>query len=217
MVAISASLLAADFANMAENVQSAQIAGSDRFHLDFMDGHYVPNLALTPTHLTDLRAHTNLPLDVHLEISNPDQILAAFPKMDADEITVQIDTSTNLSKTFSAIGAQKARIGLGINPDTSLDLIYPHLTAIDTLIVLGVIPGFGGQTMSPDTAERVNVAKIMRQRANAKFNICVDGGVKIDNAKELIQAGADILVIGTGLFQSRDMKSMISNIKSFDS
>lgn len=213
MVQIGASLLAADYARLGEEVQRSESAGVDSFHFDMMDGHYVPNLALTPQHLSSLRSYTNLPFHAHLELSNPDEVLSRFNSLHADMIIVQWNTLTNPAKVFRQIRSRNIKVGLGLNPDEGIDNVARFLRDLDLLLLLGVYPGFGGQVMQTGTTEKVLMARTIANDLNTSLTIAVDGGVKPENAASLIEAGADCLIMGTALFQSQNMKQMVKNIR----
>lgn len=213
MIHISASLLAADCARLGEEVQRAEKAGVDSFHFDMMDGHYVPNLALTPDHLKTLRAYSNLPFHVHLELANPDDVLSKFTLLQADMIIVQWNTLTDPSQTFDKIRSQNIKVGLGLNPNEACDEIVRFVRDIDLLLFLGVYPGFGGQTMQPGMLEKIASARLLANQPDSQLAIAIDGGVKPQNAASLVEAGADCLIMGTALFQSLDMTETIRSIR----
>jgi ribulose-phosphate 3-epimerase len=213
MVQISASLLAADYAQLGEEVQRAVTAGVDSFHFDMMDGHYVPNIAFAPEHLTALRPYSRLPFIAHLELSNPDEVLSRFDTFPADTIIVQWDTLNDPHKTFEGIHARGAKIGLGLNPDERIEGILRLLQDLDLLLILGVYPGFGGQTMQPGTVEKIRIARALKNDLKPTITIAVDGGVKPENAASLVEAGADCLIMGTALFQSSDMTGIVHLVK----
>lgn len=214
MVQVSASLLAADLACLGEEVLRAEQAGVDSLHFDMMDGHYVPNLAFSPDHLAALRPCTSLPFNVHLELDNPDHLLDNFRLFKADLITACLDTLPDPIRTLTSIRQRGAQAGLSLNPDESLDRISELMPALDTLILLGVYPGFGGQPMQADTLKRVAESKRMRDRLGLSMKIAVDGGVNQKNAPALVEAGADILIIGTALFKSANMAEVVNEIKA---
>jgi ribulose-phosphate 3-epimerase len=213
MVHISASLLAADYARLGEEVKRAASSGADSFHFDLMDGHYVRNLALAPDHLTALRPHTSLPFFAHLELSNPEEILAQFDPFPADTIIVQWNTLTEPLKTFDAIRLRNAKVGLGLCPDDDIRNAVRLFRDLDLLLLLGVYPGFGGQAMQPDTREKIAFARRLLDEADQRVMIAVDGGVKPENAAALVTAGADMLIMGTALFRSEDMAETIRSIR----
>jgi ribulose-phosphate 3-epimerase len=214
MALISASLLAADFANLARDVQRAAQAGVDAFHFDMMDGHYVSNIALAPQHLTALRPYTQLPFELHLELANTDQILSTFQQLAADLILVQWDTLTDPLHTFSLIRSHGGRVGLSLNPDIQLSQVRSFLPQLDMLLLLSVNPGFGGQPMVSGVQERVLEARRMVDAVKPDLPIAVDGGVSLKNAACLVRAGASCLVIGTALFQASDLAGFVRDIHS---
>lgn len=213
MIQICASLLAADYARLGEEVQRAEKAGVDSFHFDMMDGHYVPNLALTSDHLKALRSYSNLPFHAHLELDNPDDVLFNFMPMHADMIIVQWNTLTDPLRTFEKIRSQNIKVGLGLSPDDKLDDACRFFREIDLLLLLGVYPGFGGQSIQPGTSEKIKSARKIIDQIHNRPDIAVDGGVKLENAVNLVQAGADILIMGTALFQSTNMAETVKEVR----
>lgn len=210
---ISASLLAADFACLGQEVRRAEAAGIDSFHFDWMDGHYVPNIALSPQHLAALRPSTRLPLHVHLELANPEEVLQFFPPWNADAIVVCWDTLADPRHTFELIRSRGAKVGLSLDPNDSLDQVRPFLRDLDLFVMLGVFPGFGGQTMRPNTISRILDARRMKERIGPHLALAVDGGVTLDNAPSLAQAGADMLIMGTSLFQASETTSFVRRLR----
>lgn len=213
MVHISASLLTADYAWLGEEVQRAEKAGVDSFHFDMMDGHYVSNLALTPKHLKALRPYSLLPFHTHLEVDNPDEILTNFTALQADMIIVQRNTLSDPVRTFNMIRSQNIKIGLALNLDDAFDEASRFFQDLDLLLLLGVYPGFGGQPMQSGTQERIASTRLLAGQTDHRIKIAVDGGVKPENAVSLVEAGADILIMGTALFQSTDMAGVVKSIR----
>lgn len=213
MLQISASLLAADYAHLGREVQRAELAGVDSFHFDLMDGHYVPNLALSPDHLAALRKYTSLPFHTHLELSNPHHVLERFEPFPADVIVVQWNTLADPIEAFRRIRLRKAGAGLGLHPDDHIDEIAGILADIDLLLILGVDPGFGGQAMQPGTVEKIRAARALADARNPSLIVAIDGGVKPANAAALAGAGADCLIMGTALFRAGDMKQVVAEIR----
>jgi ribulose-phosphate 3-epimerase len=213
MIHISASLLAADYARLGEEVQRAEKAGVDSLHFDLMDGHYVPNLALTPDHLKVLRTYSRLAFHAHLELANPDNVLSMLNFKQADMIVVQWDTLTDPARTFDGIRSQNIKVGLGLNPNDVLEDSARFFPDIDLLLLLGVYPGFGGQMMQPGMVEKIVCARSLADSLEHQIAIAVDGGVKPENAAQLMEAGADVLIMGMALFQSDDMAGMVKSIR----
>ncbi len=212
MPQVSASLLAANFADMGRDVRRAEQAGVDSFHFDMMDGHYVPNLALSPYHLHDLRKTTRLPFHVHLELANPDEILDRFEPLQADLIIVCLDSLPNPFQTLARIRALGLRAGISLNPDERLEASVPYFPELDLLLILGVPPGFGGQLMRKDTVEKVAKARQLIQKHGLDIPVAVDGGVNSQTASALVEAGADILIVGSALFQSQDFHNAVREL-----
>ncbi len=210
---ISASLLAADPARLGRDVRRSAEAGIDSFHFDVMDGHYVPNIALSPSLLSALRPHTRLPFHVHLELSNPDEVLQRFQPFAADLIIVCRDTLSDPLHTFGLIRSQSAQVGLSLGPDDDLTNSRALISEIDLLLILAVYPGFGGQPAQPNTVSRIAEARGLMDQLGLQIPLAVDGGVTSENAPALLAAGADILVIGTALFHSRSMRAFMSHVR----
>ncbi len=210
---ISASLLAADFACLGRELRRAEFAGADSFHFDVMDGHYVPNIALSPAHLSALRPDTRLPFHAHLELSNPDEVLERFEPLCADLVIVCRDTLSHPLRTFGLIRSQSAQVGLSLSPDDKLEDSRAFLSELDLLLILAVYPGFGGQATQPNTRSRIVEARRLIDQMGLQIPLAVDGGVTLENAPALLAAGADMLVIGTALFRSRSMRTVVSGLR----
>jgi ribulose-phosphate 3-epimerase len=210
---ISASLLGADFACLDRDVRRAQEAGVDSFHFDWMDGHYVPNIALSPGHLVALRPRTHLPFHVHLELANPDEVLQNFPPWSADAIIVCWNTLADPLHTFKWIRSRTPRVGLSLNPDDPLDAARDVLAKLDLLVILGVHPGFGGQAIQANTLSRLRDARQCIDQMTLPLSLAVDGGVTLENAPFLLEAGADTLITGTSLFQSSDASRFVRRLR----
>jgi len=213
MVQVSASLLAADFACMGRDVTRAEHAGVNSFHFDMMDGHYVPNIALAPEHLSALRRYTTLPFHVHLELANPNEVLEHFRPLGANLIIVCRDTLDDAEETLLRIRACGAKTGLSLNPNESIEEIFRLFSKLDLLMVMGVHPGFGGQTMHPNTIKRIAQVRQMSRSISSPPIIAVDGGINLENAPALVKAGADLLIIGTALFRAPKMESFIAKLR----
>ncbi len=211
---IAPSLLSADFGKLAQEVKEIELAGADWLHLDIMDGHYVPNISYGPMVVGALRPHTELFFDVHLMIDNPDAFIREFKEAGADMITVHQESTRHLHRTIQSIRAMGIKAGVSLNPATSLSVLDYILTDIDMVLLMSVNPGFGGQSFIPETLTKIEKLKAMAEKINPDLLIQVDGGINKDNAKDVISAGADILVAGSAVFGAADRKKAIEDFRS---
>lgn len=206
-IMIAPSLLSADFGRLAEEVRDVEKAGCDALHVDVMDGHFVPNLTIGPLVVAALRKVSQLPLDVHLMISEPSRYIAEFRKAGADWITIHVEAERDVRGTLQKIRGLGAKAGISVKPKTSEDAVTPYLDMLDLILVMSVEPGFGGQAFMPD-----QMAKISSLRQNFKGLISVDGGIDPVTAPQAIAAGADILVAGSAVFGKPDRAQAIRDI-----
>ena len=197
---IAASLLAADFARLGEEVAAIEAAGADYLHFDVMDGHFVPNLTIGPAVVAALRAHCGLPFDVHLMISPVDAYVPAFAVAGADIITVHAEAGPHLHRTIQLIRSHDARVGVSINPGTPAAAVKPVLDEVDLVLVMTVNPGFGGQRFIAGQLEKVRRIRGWIDRGERAVELEVDGGITLETAPKAVAAGADILVAGTATF-----------------
>jgi len=213
MVKIAPSILSANFLNLGEEIKAAHKAGADMLHIDIMDGHFVPNITIGPFIVESIRKITSLPLDVHLMIEEPDRYLMDFIKAGADFLTVHYETSVHLHRTVQRIKESGVKAGVSLNPATSILSVEHILPDIDFVLLMSVNPGFGGQKFIPHIIHKITaLKKIIRNRGLSTL-IEVDGGIKLDNAKEVVSAGADILVMGSAFFNSKDYKATIKKLR----
>jgi ribulose-phosphate 3-epimerase len=203
-VKLAPSILSADFARLADAVQQAEDAGADWIHVDVMDGHFVPNLTIGPPVVAALRRVTKLPLDVHLMIERPEQLLDAFAGAGADVITVHQEACVHLHRTIERIRELNARPGVAINPATPVSLLHDILPHVDLALIMSVNPGFGGQYYISGSAGRVAAVRVLAdERGLVDLEIEVDGGIAPDTAGDVVGAGASVLVAGSAIFNSR--------------
>jgi ribulose-phosphate 3-epimerase len=209
-VKIAPSLLSADFARLGEQVREAEAGGADWLHIDVMDGHFVPNITIGPLVVAALRPLTGLPLDVHLMIEKPERYLEDFVRAGADRISVHVETSPHLHRTIQAIKELGIPAGVTLNPATSLGTIEAILPDVDLVLIMSVNPGFGGQSYIPSSSARIRRLRQMIDMAGSPAELQVDGGVKADNAREIVEAGATVLVAGSAIFNQQN--SIAENI-----
>ncbi|MEE9166168.1 MAG: ribulose-phosphate 3-epimerase [Candidatus Neomarinimicrobiota bacterium] len=214
MARIAPSILSSDFANLEGALDLCRKGGADQIHVDVMDGHFVPNLTIGPVVVKDIRKATSLPLDVHLMIENPERFIPEFVKAGSDFITVHAETCPNLEETIRLIKGHGVRAGITLKPGTPLESIANDLSSVSLVLVMSVEPGFGEQEFIPGSLNRIEKLREILQGVSPKKRpeISVDGGIKLQNAKAVIDAGADILVSGSGVFGTEDP---VATIKAF--
>jgi ribulose-phosphate 3-epimerase len=212
---IAPSILAADFARLADEVNAVTQAGADRIHCDVMDGHFVDNISFGPAVVATVRKLTSLPLEAHLMIEHADHYLPRFVEAGADLITVHVEPEANhdVTKTLRQIRNAGCRVGLTFNPATPFSAVEPFLDQIDLLLVMTVHPGFGGQAFRPEMMEKVERAANWRQANNPKLDIEVDGGINPETARVSLDHGANVLVAGTSIFHTKDYAVAIRQLR----
>ena len=207
LIELAPSILAADFAHLADQVEQATAGGAAVVHVDVMDGHFVPNLTIGPPLVKSLRRATRLPLDCHLMIDNPDQFIAEFADAGADWISVHQEVCQHLNRTLHLIKQHNCKAGVVINPATPVDTLSEVLDIIDYVLVMSVNPGFGGQKFIPATLHKMKKLAEIRAARGYSYRIEVDGGVAMDTVAQVVQAGAEILVAGNAVFGKGDAKA----------
>jgi len=214
MVKLAPSILSADFARLADEVQEVEQAGADWIHVDVMDGHFVPNITLGPLVVEALRPHTKLPLDVHLMIEQPDRYVAAFAKAGADLISVHVEADVHLHRTIKLIRELGVKPGVVLNPATPVSLLEPILGDIDLVLIMTVNPGFGGQSFIVSMLDKIrHVRSMLDQRGLHHVDIEVDGGIHAETAPQVVQAGANVLVAGNAVFGRGDRAAALSELR----
>ena len=214
MIQIAPSILSADFTRMAEAVKTAEEAGADLIHIDVMDGHFVPNLTLGPQVVAALKDKTGLPLDVHLMVDNPRDIIPLFQEAGADWISIHAEASAHLHKDIQGIKDAGQKAGLALNPATPIHLMNDIIRDLDFILIMTVNPGWGGQQFIESCHKKITHLKNWLQGQKLEIPIQVDGGIKIDNMEHLIQDGADILVVGSGIYKEDDPAKVIRQMKT---
>jgi len=200
VVELAPSILSADFAHLGDQIQSVVEAGATVLHVDVMDGHFVPNITIGPPVVASVRKVTNLPLDCHLMIENPDQYIPAFVDAGADWISVHQEACVHLHRTLELIRSHGANPGVVINPATPVGTLEEVLGMVHHVLVMSVNPGFGGQKFIPSSLDKIRKLALMRTARNANFRIEIDGGIAADTIGEAVRAGVEVLVAGNAVF-----------------
>jgi ribulose-phosphate 3-epimerase len=212
-IEIAPSILAANFAKLGDDIRTVEEAGADIIHVDIMDGHFVPNLSLGIPVVASLRKATRLPLDVHLMIQQPEEYIEDFIRAGASRVLVHQEATAHLDRALAMIRELGAEAGAVINPATPVAMLSEVLDKVDTVLVMTVNPGFGGQKFIPNSYEKIRQLYQLRARYNASFRIEVDGGVDLENTAELAQAGANTFVAGTSIFHTADPAAATRQLK----
>jgi ribulose-phosphate 3-epimerase len=210
---LAPSILSADFANIQRDVEMINNSQADWFHIDIMDGVFVPNISFGFPVVKAIKKHAQKPLDVHLMIMDPDRYLATFKEAGADVLTVHLEASTHLHRTIQAIKALGMQAGVAINPHTPVDALSEIIADIDLVCVMSVNPGFGGQKFIDNTYPKIKKLKELILSKESHARIEIDGGVSLENAPSLLRAGADVLVAGNTVFSAKDPVKMIEELK----
>ena len=215
-IQISPSILSADFSQLGKEIKKLEEGGADLIHVDVMDGHFVPNLTIGPPVIKTLRQYTKLKFDVHLMISPVHKYIKDFADAGSDIITIHPEATENLKESINLIRELNKKVGVSLNPNTEINIIESQLKNIDLVLIMSVFPGFGGQKFIPGTIKKIKDLKKIKDRNNYSFDIEVDGGINFSNSKEVINAGANILVSGTTIFKENngDIKKNIEILKS---
>ena len=215
-IQISPSILSADFSQLGKEIKRLEEGGADLIHVDVMDGHFVPNLTIGPPVIKALKKNCSIKFDVHLMISPVHKYIEAYSDAGADIITIHPEATDDLSASICKIKELKKKAGVSLNPQTKVEVIKDYLDQIDLVLIMSVNPGFGGQKFMPEVLDKIKELKEIQKNKNLDFDIEIDGGINFENSKIAIEAGANILVSGTTVFNSNngDIKKNIDTLKS---
>lgn len=213
MAKLAPSLLSADFSKLGKEIETIEKGGADYVHLDVMDGIYVPNITFGAPVIKKIRGTTKLPFDVHLMVNRPERFIDDFIDAGSDIITVHPEASIHLHRTLQQIREKGAKAGVSLNPSTPLDVLEYIIDDVDLILIMSVNPGFGGQSYIPAMTEKIIKLKDMIIKSGNDIILEVDGGIKLDNAKAIIDAGADLIVVGSGIFAAEDVEGRVKKFK----
>lgn len=205
MAKIAPSLLAANFGNLEEDIRKIEASGAEYLHLDVMDGNYVPNISFGIPVVKSLRSITNLVFDVHLMIDKPERFIEGFVDAGADIITIHQEASLHLHGTIQLIKSFGIKAGVSLNPSTSIDVLEYVVNDLDLILIMSVNPGFGGQSFIPAMYDKIKSTRLFINKHNPDIILEVDGGIKLDNVKNLVSSGADLIVVGSDIFGAEDI------------
>ena len=213
MAQIVPSILSADFAHLADDIDKVERAGATMLHVDIMDGHFVPNLTIGPPVVKSIRRVTRLPLDVHLMITDPDKYAPLFVAAGADQISVHFEAATHLDRTIRSIKDEGVRAGVVLNPATPVSMLEDILYLVDYVLVMSVNPGFEGQKFIPNALDKIRRLDQLRKERRLAFAIEIDGGVSAENTAEIVRSGCDWLVAGSAVFHSADPGAAVKEMQ----
>jgi ribulose-phosphate 3-epimerase len=212
-IKIAPSILSADFSRLKDEIQAVEAAGADWLHVDVMDGHFVPNITIGPVVVEWVRKVTNIPLDVHLMITDPDKYAPEFIKAGADWVSIHPETSPNPNESLKKIRELGAKASVVVNPDVPLSRVGGCFVDADMVLIMSVFPGFGGQAFIPDVVPKIRELRALVDQRNLPVLIEIDGGIKADNIGVVVRAGAEVIVSGSGIFKTSDYGATIREMR----
>ena len=214
-ITIAPSILSADFANLSREIEKVKSGGADLLHLDVMDGHFVPNITIGPPVIASIRRCTNLPLDAHLMIEEPSRYLESLLQAGVNWLSVHVEADTHLNRTINFLKEQGVRAGVALNPSTPLSTLEEILADVDYVLVMTVNPGFGGQRFIPSTLDKIRKLRQIITSKSFGARIEVDGGIGPDNLQQVLDAGADVIVVGSAIFKAeRGASEVVEELKA---
>jgi ribulose-phosphate 3-epimerase len=212
-IRIAPSILSCNFLELGKEIKDVEKAGADLIHIDVMDGHFVPNITIGPLFVEAIKKIATKPLDVHLMIDNPGAFFNDFAVKGADIITIHAEADNHLFRTLEVIKSSGKKAGVSLNPSTPLAFLDHVIHIVDLILIMTVNPGFGGQAYIPSMEEKIRNTKKMIDKTGRKIDLEVDGGIKADNVKQVVEAGGDMIVMGTEIFKSKDYRKKIQEVR----
>ena len=212
-IQIAPSILSCNFLTLEKEIKAVEEAGADLIHIDVMDGHFVPNITIGPVFVEAIKKITKKPLDVHLMIENPGNLIERFIDAGADIITVHVETDPHILRTIDVIKSKGRKAGITLNPSTSLETLEYSMDTVDLLLIMTVNPGFGGQSYIETMDKKIRKAREMIKKTGRMIDLEVDGGLKASNARRVAEAGANMMVMGTEIFHSKNYKEKIEEVR----
>lgn len=214
LIKLAPSILSADFSNLIKDIKEVESAGCEYLHIDVMDGMFVPNITLGPIVVKSLRKKVDMVFDVHLMIEEPDRYIKDFIDAGADLVTVHLETTKHLDRTVQLIKSNKAKVGVALNPATPVNLLEDIIKEIDMVLIMSVNPGFGGQSFIENSIKKIKEVRELIIKNNLDIDIQVDGGINENNIKEVVEAGANIIVAGSGIFGKENREEAVYNLRN---